>query len=287
MTTFFGRLLVSVGLTIGVVAPAAAGPRTTLSFTTFNIRWYGLNGSASGQVGSESRDATIRKHLEDYGLLTDVLAFQEIVDVAGLTRILGAEYSCESYDHPQPRHQHVVVCVKGALRFVKAEDDNFIMEDVSLEHHRPAVHGWVTTSRGRKLAHFIAVHLKAMPDETATRLTQIEIIGDALANMSVKLPTIITGDFNTYEDESSQMHDRFLQRDLGLAEVEFPEPYTFRTSRYQSKFDRVYASGLTFTTTPQVVGPCNGTPTRQELDRYYDEVSDHCAVTWTVRMPEG
>lgn len=285
MWKVFGRVGLCLGLLQGTLSAAdSAGNASSLSFATFNIRWYGLNGDAMGETGSESRDESIRQHLVDNELLTDVLAFQEIVDVEGLKEVVGSDYSCESYDHVQPRHQHVVVCVKSPLRFVKAEDENFAYEAVSLEHHRPAVHGWVVTAQGRKLVHFIAVHLKAMPNKSQTRLTQAEILGDALAKMSTKVPAIITGDFNTYENENSLIQDKFAERGLDLVEQDSDQPFTFRSDRYQNKFDRVYSSGVTYARKPRVVGPCNGNVTREERDRYFQEVSDHCAVTWSIRL---
>ena len=283
------KLLGCVGLCLGILlktAPAAHAAVTakTLTFTTFNIRWYGLNGDAMGETGSEARDKTIREHLIDNQLLTDVIAFEEIVDVDGLKRLIGDDYSCESYDHVQPRHQHVVVCVKSPLQFVTAEDDNFTFEDIALEHHRPAVHGCVTTSQGRKLVHFVAVHLKAMPHKTNTRLTQAELLSSALADMSTKLPTIITGDFNTFKDENERIELKFAERGLDLVEEHSDLPFTFRTDRYQNKFDRVYSSGVKYSRKPKVIGPCNDDATREERSRYYQEISDHCAVTWGIRV---
>lgn len=285
MTCFIGRLGLCLGLFLGATVGHATTSAETVSFTTLNIRWYGLNGDAVGRLGSETRDETIRNHLVEHDLLTDVISFQEIVDVPRLKKLLGKAYDCQSYDHENSRHQHVVVCVKAPLKFLQAEDDNYAFEDVSLRHHRPAVHGWVTSSRGRKLLHFVAVHLKAMPDKTEIRLTQAEIIGDALAGMDTKLPTMITGDFNTYNDEAEQIQAKFAERGVDLEEQPTHEAYTFRSTQYQNKFDRVYSSQLKYTVPPHVVGPCNGNPTREELKDYYQNVSDHCAVTWSVQVP--
>lgn len=256
-----------------------------ISFTTLNVRWYGLGGVPTGGDNSEKRDATIRKHLDDNALWADVMAFQEIVDVSRfVTKVIGDSYNCESYDSDSadPRHQHVVLCVRQGLRLETAEDDNYTIEDLTLGRLRPGVHGNVVDSRGEVLAHVVAVHLKAMPQERETRMTQMRILGESLHGMKQRHPTVILGDMNTFEDEDDEFNEILQGFGLNIQEIESTAEYTFRTRQYTGKFDRVFVSGLSAINGPSVAGPCNSTDP-VALDRYYNEVSDHCALHVKLR----
>lgn len=89
-----------------------------ISFTTFNIRWFGTAGTQQGDPAKEDRDPWISEFLYRRTQIgySDVIAFQEIVDVPRLQKIVKT-HKCTSYEHRDPRHQHVVICVRTPLRF--------------------------------------------------------------------------------------------------------------------------------------------------------------------------
>ncbi len=274
-------LLGLVALGVAAEARAAADPFTV---TFFNLRWFGLQSDATGQQLVESRVPTIRAFLTAQNAWADVMIFEEIVDVALLERgILENRYECESYDHTDPRHQHVVVCAGNGFRLGLApDDDNYTYEEVAMGQKRPAVHAMVTDRSGQEVAHVIGVHLKASPEHSAMRLEQVGMVVEHLKDRRSTVPVIFAGDVNTYADDSARFDQAFGAPGVGLTQVPIGGTATFRSPTYMDRpslFDRAWVSGLRALGPARVSGPCNGTVTRTALQKYYDEVSDHCAVT--------
>ena len=259
-----------------ISASALAEP---VSITTMNIEFYGQNRT------SDSRDASIREFFTLEGVYSDVFAFEEIVDVAGLEKnLLQNRYKCHSYDHNNRGHQHVVICVRNGFTFVVANDDNnYTYENVALGTLRPAVHGILKNARGRELAHIVGVHLKAMPNEGATRNRQVKLLAENLVNRGDDLPVIFLGDMNSYNSDVETFTEIFSENNLDLAPLPMPF-YTYRTNRYQSIFDWFMATGDVESTTPvRVSGPCNDSWSSgtnfDDLAYYNQNVSDHCPVS--------
>jgi endonuclease/exonuclease/phosphatase family metal-dependent hydrolase len=250
-----------------------------VSITTMNIEFYGQNRT------SDSRDATIREFFTLAETYSDVFAFEEIVDVPGLERnLLQNRYKCHSYNHSNRGHQHVVICVRNGFTFVVAKDDNnYTYENVALANLRPAVHGILKNSSGRELAHIVAVHLKAMPNEGATRSQQVKLLANNLNNRGDDLPVVFLGDMNSYNNDVENFTEIFSENDVSLAPLEMPF-YTYRTSRYQSVFDWIMVTDDVDNATPvQVSGPCNDSWSSgtafDDLAYYNQKVSDHCPVS--------
>lgn len=266
-------------------ARALAAEPGRLAVTFFNIRYFGMNGDANGPVGQDTRVATLKAHLEANHLLGDVLVFEEIVDVKLLTeQVLGARYSCQSYDNADPKHQHVVLCAEASkFRLDRdAGDDDFTYADVSLGRLRPAVHGLVSAKDGGAVVHVVGLHLKAQKTMSATRAEQVKLLAaDLRTHDGDGVPTLVVGDMNTFNDDPAAFQAAFDAAGLALHEVPNPAAATWRGSlTASSKLDRAWASdSATVIGTPVVTGPCNdGQVTRAQLQKYYDEVSDHCAV---------
>lgn len=263
---------------------AAQSLPTDISITTFNIKYYGLNGDHDGEPGSEVRDNKIKAHLNKYELWSDVIVFQEIVDVPGLKSLMGSDYLCRSYDNEDPRHQHVVICHKKKFAFAMApDDDNYILDDVALGRYRPVVHG-VLTYRKIPLLHIMGVHLKAQPNRSDVRTEQTNIIAQYLANRQNEEPVVIIGDFNTHNDDATVMTNIYRQDDVNLVQINVPQQYTYRVPRHGAKLDRVWVSrDLRVSQKPKVAGPCNSVATDTDPIKIYNtEVSDHCPVTLKV-----
>jgi endonuclease/exonuclease/phosphatase family metal-dependent hydrolase len=259
-----------------------------ISITTFNIKFYGLNGVHGGQAGSETRDDKIKAHLTKHQIWTDVMIFQEIVDVAGLEDLVGSNYSCKSYDHADSTHQHVVLCHKKTFTFVTAsDDDNYALEEVSLDKHRPAVHGILVNKDGKKLLHIFGVHLKAQPDCSDVRATQVGLIGDYMKSRADNEPTIILGDFNSYGDDPVKFSEVFADEAIAMTPATDSYKFSYRSGGQGSKLDRIWLSNSLQVVSPaKVSGPCNDAGgSSQAIKTYNKEVSDHCPVTIKVKVP--
>lgn len=277
--------LVSLG-SESVYARVSPGGKGQLTLAQFNLRWFGqkkAEGNDNKEVIEETRVASIRKHMIDSGLMADILAFEEIVDVKLLADgLLERRYTCHSYNHKDPEHQHVVVCVKPHLKFEKAPNEkDYTLQEVDLNGElRPAVHGLVKTSSGKALMHLFAVHLKSAPDFSPVRAKQMQVISDYIKRQNTNLPKVIVGDFNTYGDDPVNF-TRILAGNQ-MEEVPSPEPFSWATTHetYEpAKFDRAWMTGFMAdkVTYHHVIGPCSQND-RGKLQRYNDSVSDHCAV---------
>ena len=278
------RCITSLAFIVWQTLTATSALAEPISITTVNIKFYGQNRT------NDSRDARIREFFTLTGVYSDVFAFEEIVDVVGLEKnLLQDRYKCHSYDHSNRGHQHVVVCVRNGLSFVVANDDsNYAYEDVALTNLRPAVHGILVNAGGRELAHIVAVHLKAMPNDGATRNRQVKLIADNLSNRGDDLPVVFLGDLNSYGNDVEKFAQIFNESGISLEPLPMPF-YTFRTSRYQSIFDWVLVTGDVESTTPvRVSGPCNDSWSSgtafDDLAFYNEKVSDHCPVSTTLDL---
>jgi endonuclease/exonuclease/phosphatase family metal-dependent hydrolase len=277
-------LLTSACLLSYALTASAQTLPTEISITTFNIKYYGLNGDHDGEPGSEVRDNTIKAHLNKYELWTDVVVFQEIVDVPGLQSLMGSGYLCRSYDNEDPRHQHVVICHKKKFAFRMAKDeDNYILDDVAMSRYRPVVHG-ILTYRNKPMLHVMGVHLKAQPDRSDVRTEQTHMIAEYLTHRENSEPVVIIGDFNTHNDDAEVMNGIYKHEDIDLVQVTVPQEFTYRVPQHGAKLDRIWVSrNLRVSQKPKVAGPCNSVATSTDPIRTYNtEVSDHCPVTLKV-----
>ncbi|MCB9254245.1 MAG: endonuclease/exonuclease/phosphatase family protein [Bdellovibrionaceae bacterium] len=271
-----------------------------LRISTFNIKWYGLK-SSTDTVSDYQRDKQLRETLRDELYDSDVIVFEEIVDVPRLERyIIQGKMQCLTYYNSAANHQHVVLCHKSKYRFEKANGDkNFIIEEVTegTKKGRPALYGLLRDSySGEAVAYVVGVHLKAFPEETALRLKQTEAIAKRLRQLTPNIPVIITGDFNTYNRDKTSYNkdDNYLIGDvldkyrLNMYEVRNYNPYTFLSSSGQNKFDRFFVSdGVGVEEQVSVSDLCAepGSLSTSDIKWYNDNVSDHCLVSVTLSLP--
>ena len=262
---------------------------------TFNTKWYGLGGELEGSPRDEYRDRYLRKFFQEEVPQADVYVFQEVVDVLRVNRgMIPETYSCMSYAASDEKHQHVVVCAAPHLRFVsEPNDNNDIIEEVAggSERARPAVHVIIADESGRSLARVVGVHLKAYIDKSNVREQQAKAIAKFLRGVAdPSLPTVITGDFNTYpatqtgrrEGDEEMISRIFKSQGLGLAQVPNPSSYTFRTHQFASRFDHFWVSGASIETPLWVYSACNlesmVRPQYDSVESYNQHISDHCPV---------
>lgn len=266
-----------------------------LTITTFNVRFYGQNSKSSTEAKKARRDQLIRSFLNTAVPESTVFAFQEILAVDRLQKnVLNDEYKCHSYGPKLKNHQHVAICHYKGYDFVPEDDDNnLLIDEVAMTGLRPAVIGVLVDANGKRLLHIVAVHLKAMPVGAKKRRLQIEMIANRLAQIDDDIPIVVLGDFNTFvkSGDVSMINNNFGP--IGLQQMPLNEKNTYRTKRYNNKFDHLWvSSALLGRVKATVTGPCNpkagsGRTNYQDLKFYNRFISDHCPVTATISLPDS
>lgn len=266
----------------------------TLTLTTFNIRFYGLHGQG------EKRDPFLQNFLKESIPASDIIVFEEIVDVPRVKSILPEGWDCLSYDTPFEGHQHVVLCHSPDYRFMREPtDNNDLIDEVAGEKGRlrPALTTIVTDLAGNKLVRVVAVHLKASPAYSKLRIAQSAMIANYLEKLqNSKLPVIIAGDFNTYSapannetvDDVELITNTLNNANLGIHRIA-NDLFTFRNSYGQGKFDQFYVSDSIKAVRPlQIFEICNaelsGDEGALDLALYNQNISDHCPVSAEISL---
>lgn len=299
------KLLVLICIsTIATTAFSKVDNKQLLTVTSFNIKFFGLGGTMNGTPQLESRDPFLKSFLNQNVPKSDIIVFQEIVDVDRLIlKVIGPTYNCQSYDSSNIKHQHILICVKSTFRLVKEpSDNNNLIDDVSIDgiqKSRPAVHTLIADKQGNILARIIGVHLKAYPSESKTRQEQIGKIAKFINNLPIKsrhIPIILTGDFNSYSandtnfnfDDDILFSNIFKSLQVDLSEALNKYDYTFRSPSSRGKFDRFWISSKVLQIeSVKVTGPCNdnkGDSNDIDADFFYKNISDHCPVTLKLEL---
>lgn len=271
-----------------------------LTVATFNIKWYGLGGNMNGTSADEKRDPHLKEFIAKELGTADAIVFEEIVDLARLEKnVLPTKYKCQSYENSNAKHQKVAICVNKKYKLLLSEGEpDYIWEDVMIGRHRPAVVGTVSTSTGKPLLQIIGVHLKAMPNFSSVREEQAKLIASHLVAQSKRIPTVITGDFNTFDNDEDLIQAALDEVGDDFAQINYPEEYTFRSGDMLSKFDRFWVSGAVEpVSVPKVWTACNkdieatapepaanGNP-YENISYYNEHISDHCPVIVKLQVP--
>ncbi|HEY5933682.1 MAG TPA: endonuclease/exonuclease/phosphatase family protein [Kofleriaceae bacterium] len=270
-----------------------------LRIATFNIRWYGIGGDLDAPK-PEHRNPALRAFLAQHLADAEVIVFEEILDVEQLrAEVAPAGWSCVSYANTAPDHQFVVACHAPSLTFTReADDDDFGYQPLAMTSLRPAVHGTLReASTGKPLAHLLGVHLKALPNATAQRLQQAEILAqrlEALEAIGDELPVVVIGDFNAHRaiDSKQAMDDWYLISDvfaghqLALDWIDYPFANTFRDKTDRGfRLDHMWL-GHTTASDVTVAGPCNlpWATGQTAIETHFDTISDHCPLIATLGL---
>lgn len=290
-TLHYWACAILISLAVSQAAEAAGSPGKTLTFVSFNTRYYGLGGEMENEPKDEKRQKDLKKFFNSNVPRADIYAFQEVVDVAQVPGVLvPATYNCLTYQNHFPKHQHVVLCVNPKYQILhEPNDDNDTIEEVAgVEgRSRPALHFILGTKAGVPLVRVVGVHLKAFPDQSATRASQARAIAKFLATVSdPHLPVVVTGDFNTFNQDEDAID--LIFNSLGVGLVKNPLPFTFRTEIYSSRFDQFYMSTSLKLAEPMWTYPiCNVQGTLEGIAavrNYNESISDHCPVSIKVKL---
>lgn len=201
-------------LGLGTEASAATGfkksnsPSKQLQVSTLNLKWFGIGGFMWNTPEQEYRQEYIKSFLEQELNNSDVIVFTEVVKTDVLKKIVADKMDCATYVGAWSRHQHVMICYdKYKLRAEKYDGD-YIIENVDLGSGglRPAAQAKICSKNGSCFLQVIGVHLAAGL-KSQKRLEQVKLINEELARQSKMLPTIVTGDFNSYIKEQSGEDD--------------------------------------------------------------------------------
>ncbi|MEY4630160.1 MAG: hypothetical protein RIQ81_280 [Pseudomonadota bacterium] len=273
----------------------AQGSDRRVAIFSLNIQWYGLGGSMEGSPEQEDRDSDLATLVGDAFDTHDVGVFEEIVHVDRfIARIVPRDVECQSYDHQNAKHQHVVVCVRRPLEFKPLKTaSHFTWDDVAVGQTRPAVVGRICDRSGKTITHLIAVHLKSSPEFSNVRKQQAKILASHIRNeiANSAQPVVVTGDFNTFGNDDEVIRTELSRSGMDFFELRSAAKNTFATRKYQNKFDRIFFSaGLSPASLTLVSGPCNTLESRGEaeesiikslfgdLDEWNRKISDHCLI---------
>lgn len=286
-----------------------------ISVASFNIRWYGreLHGAIPSPE-PDSRNDFLADYIATNLASADVIAFAEIVDKEGFERdVLRGVRTCQSYDQKSQGHQHVMICYKKDLKFITANiDGDFIIEEATLGRRlRPIVHGVLVDGNGKQLAYIAAVHLKANPGETATRLQQIGILAEKMRGLAKDLPAIVVGDFNTHDNDVADITQSFADAGLQMRNIYNANEATFRTPSLMSKLDHFWVNQAVSSSSPIITSwicrkqshemECSrqsgargcrqrllaNSDEYQSVEEYNAKISDHCFIQSSFRIAEA
>lgn len=265
--------------------------------STFNVEWYGLGGNMNGKAADEKRDANLKALVTKSLQGSDVIVFQEVIDVKRLeSKVVPSGWNCKTYPHSEKLHQHVVACVDPTLKLMREpSDNNDIIDEVADigGKARPALHFIVADQKNTPLFRIIGVHLKAFPQEFKKRENQAKAIATYLKKLNSDLPVILTGDFNTFDsketgnrvDDATLLSATLEKAKLTEVSGEFN---TYKTLKHANHFDRFWVSDSLLVGDLHVLKYCQldeQLPADAKKITWYNEnISDHCPVSLEIEI---
>ena len=197
-------------LILFILAASASQAKTTqLTISTLNLKWYGLGGFMWNAPEMEFRQDNFKKFLSQELSDSDIIVFSEVVRNEDLLDLVSDTMDCALYDGGRERHQHISICYdRNKLRAEKYDED-FVIQEVDLGStgfQRPAIQAKICLKRGPCLLQVIGVHLAAGLN-SEKRAEQVQFIHANLIRQRKMLPTVITGDFNSYIKQQSGLEE--------------------------------------------------------------------------------
>lgn len=297
------RLTLCAFFSFGLLSESSA---LELEVATFNVKWFGVRvddprGGKPSPIDPakiKQRAQIMRDFMNTILAPKDVVAFQEVVDVAMLKQTLPAGWNCISYQHRNPHHQKVAICASPKFKFMPVPyDRDPTIEEIAIdpEWGRPGVRADLADASGKRLLRIVALHLKSAPEFTKDRVYQMQVAAKDLGR-DRPVPTLVLGDMNTFwpKDTNQRYPDvNYLENELRKFDQSFrhiphTEEFTFRSHKFYSQFDHIFINGqVKLVSGPSVFRVCNqkrdGTG-YYKFDFYYENVSDHCPVKARIAL---
>ena len=269
-----------------------------LQISTLNLKWFGSAGNMNKYIDDifekEFRHENIKKFIEQELGTSDVITFTEVVDTASLINLVSDKFNCDTYQGSWDRHQHVMIChKKNRFRTEKYDNDN-IIENVDLGSggQRPAVQVKLCYKTGRCFLQVIGIHLAA-GNKTEKRSEQVKVINEDLTRQNNILPTVVTGDFNSYFKERSggteddiTIFERILSTSTKTFKSVTAHITTYNSGEYASTLDHIVTTTDIKTLSTWGYETCKKQPDFKKqfipYSSYRKYFTDHCPVTAEV-----
>jgi|GEM_PF-487864 len=273
---------------------------TPLKISTFNLKFYGSGGGFLRR-GVEPRSRYLPSFIKQELKTSDVVMFSEVVDVPLLTNNLKDLWDCVSYNDSTADktgwHQHLVFCYDRNRYRVEKYDEDYILPEHALGSRglRPALQLKLCHLKGDCFVQIVGIHLKA-GRATDRRIKQMETLAVDFQKHKDLLPTILTGDFNSYTKDRSgkdkddiEIFEDLLSRDSVKFRSLTKGIPTFGSGDKGRAYDHVVASQSIQLVQLKSYEACGKeTPSSSNvLDyaSYKKNFSDHCYVTTELQIP--
>lgn len=254
-----------------------------LNIVSFNIRCFGFNGDYFARKPTESRIDFLKSFLEANFSETDIFVFQEIMDPLVLNQILPEGFKSYTYEHDYERHMFVVLACRKEYDITSFQ--TIAGTTIDDKRSRPAVYGQVVFN-SKPILDLIGVHLKSNKDNTENRNNQCRMIAEFIDELPLKLPRVLTGDFNSHakekthkaQDDLTYMQE-ILKEQLSLADH---GKSTYLATPDSVKLDHFFTKDLEVLDINVYELPnYSGT---SSFKKYYKEISDHLPVRIKIKI---
>ncbi len=189
-----------------------AHAESRIKVSTLNMKWFGIGGFMWNTPDMEFRQDNMKKFIDQVLPDSDVIVFTEVVETQTMLEVIAHRMDCASYEGAWSRHQHIMICFdKNKYRSEKYDGD-YIIPDVDLGSGglRPAAQAKICHRGGQCFLQVIGVHLAA-GRKSEKRLEQVKLINADLIRHDDLLPTVVTGDFNSYITSQSGLPEDDIQ----------------------------------------------------------------------------
>jgi endonuclease/exonuclease/phosphatase family metal-dependent hydrolase len=218
-------IIIALVLTSSLSAKAlvrSLSRQKALVVSTLNMKWYGIGGTMWNEPHQEYRQDNMKQFIDQELPDSDIIVFTEVVETNQLQELIKDRMDCATYEGGWTRHQHVMICYDKKQFRAEKYDNDFIIEEVDLGSMglRPAAQAKICHKKGECFLQVIGVHLAA-GREYEKRREQVSYINENLKKQSGRLPTVITGDFNSHikaqsdlDEDDIEAFERILSQNL-------------------------------------------------------------------------
>ncbi len=291
--TLFVRLCL-VLISISWITSAQANTR--LQVSTLNLKWFGIGGFMWNTPDMEFRRDNIRKFIDQTLPDADIIVFTEVVETEALREVVAHRMDCASYEGTWSRHQHVMICYDRFQLRAEKYDNDYIIDTVDLGSGglRPAAQAKICKINGDCFLQVIGVHLAA-GRKSEKRLEQVKLINADLVRHQDLLPTIVTGDFNSYITSQSGLEEDdidMFEKALSDRTKEFRSVTrhitTYNSGEWARSYDHIITTADIQTTRTWGYEACEKKPDLSKTFIPYDSFrrhyTDHCPVTADITI---